>query len=301
MKSGSRPCARRRLLRTFFLPRRFARLSARRSAAALRLRRWLWASPQPSAARLAPRLECQTFFLSAAISSMVRPVTARVRHLFQDVRIGFLAGEFVGRLDQQPRLLPLAGPLAHPHQMPVAVELLAVQLEIEMALLHGLVRIVVRRPGAAIPDHHGAAAILALRDGAFELVVFDRMILDVDGEALVAGHEARAARHRPAQHHAVEFEAQIVVQPRRVVLLDDVAEALLARPGLAARLGGLAEVAFLPIGLQLAMAYRVSLRAWRGSDGAPRACAMRRACAARRRAPRDAISCCRLPRPSRCA
>src|SRR3974390_850354 len=29
---------------------------------------------------------------------------------------------------------------------------------------------------AAIPDHHGAAAVFALRDGAFERVVFDRMV-----------------------------------------------------------------------------------------------------------------------------
>src|SRR4029079_5650671 len=162
---------------------------------------------------------------------------------------GFLAGEFVGRLDEQPRLLPFARTLAHAHKMPMAAQLLAMQLEIEMAFLHPLVRIVLRRPAAAVPDHHGAAAVLVLRDGAFELIVFERMVLDVDGETLVARNEARAPRHRPAQPHAVEFEAKIVVQPSRVVLLYDVAEALLAA-GLAARFGGLAEVAFFPIGPQ---------------------------------------------------
>jgi hypothetical protein len=52
------------------------------------------------------------------------------------------------------------------------------------------VRIAVGRPSAAIPDHHGAAAILALGDGALERVVFDRMVLDVDREALFVGIEA---------------------------------------------------------------------------------------------------------------
>ena len=135
----------------------------------------------------------------------------RVLHFLQNIRIGFFAGEFVGRLDQEPWLLSFARTLAHAHQMPVAVQLLAMQFEIEMTLLHPLVRIVLRRPAAAVPDHHGAAAVLVLWDGAFEFVVLDRVVLDVDGEALLAGHQARAARHRPAQHHAVEFEAKIVM------------------------------------------------------------------------------------------
>src|SRR5689334_19884855 len=109
-----------------------------------------------------------------------------------------------------------------------------------MALLHPLMRIVLRRPGAMVPDHHGAAAVLALGNDALELVVFDRMIFDVDGEALVARHEARTARHRPAHHHTVEFQPEIVMQPGRIVFLDDVAEALLASRG-ATRLGGFAE------------------------------------------------------------
>ena len=225
-----------------------------------------------------------------------------VRHLLQNIRIGFLAGELVAALDQKPRLLPLAGPRVHAHQMPMAVKLVAVQLEVEMALLHGLVRVFVRRPGALVPDHHRAAAILALGDDALELVVFDRMIFDVDGEPLVAGHEARPARHRPAHHHAIEFKPQIVMQPRGVVLLDDVAALLAAGlpASLAARLGSLAEVAFLPVGPELRHGVFVSLRAWLGCDGGSRAFASWSLRVSPARAA-DAISCCRHPRPSRCA
>ena len=205
MKSGSRPLRAPATLPSFLAfgsrscGAAFARGALARRAA-LRLCAAGFRGPDLAAldCSLALLLECQTLFLSAAISSRVRPVTAEFGISSRMSGSDFLRGEFVGRLDQEPRLLPFARALAHAHQMPVALQLLAVQLEIEMALLHALVRIVLRRPGAAVPDHHGAAAVLAFRDGAFELVVFDRMILDVDGKALLAGHEARARASPPS-------------------------------------------------------------------------------------------------------
>ena len=137
------------------------------------------------------------------------------------------------------------GRLLHAHQVPAAVSFLPASVKSRWPFFIALVRIALRRPGAAVPDHHRAAAVLALRDGALEVVVFDRMILDVDGEPLVARHEARAARHRPAHHHAVELEPQVVVQPRRGVLLDDEAGCPCAARLPAARLRGDAEVALL--------------------------------------------------------
>ena len=82
-------------------------------------------------------------------------------------------------------------------------------------------RILDRLPGAAVPQHDGAAAILALRDVPFEAAVFERVVLDVDGETLFRRIEARPPRHRPALQNAVELEPEIVVQPRRGVLLND--------------------------------------------------------------------------------
>src|SRR5262245_43996712 len=103
----------------------------------------------------------------------------------------------------------------HAHEMPAAVQLLAVEREGEIALLEALVRIVLGMPAPTVPDQHGAAAVLALRDRTFERVVLDRVILDLHGKPLLAGIEARTARDRPALHHAVELEPQVVVQAAR--------------------------------------------------------------------------------------
>src|ERR1700683_1994053 len=91
-----------------------------------------------------------------------------------------------------------------------------------MTLGKPLVRITLGGPMAAIPDHHGTAAILALRDSTLEGVVFDWMVLDVDGETLFSGIEARPARDGPAFHDAVEREPQIVMQPPRRMFLNHI-------------------------------------------------------------------------------
>ena len=118
-----------------------------------------------------------------------------------------------------------------------------------MAFGKRLVRIAFRRPGAAIPDHHGAAAIFAFRDRALEGVVFDRMILDLHREPLLVGIEARAAGHRPALHDAVELQPQVVMQPSCSVLLNDIAVA--ARGPLApARLKCHAELSLFAVSFQ---------------------------------------------------
>ena len=113
----------------------------------------------------------------------------------------------------------------HPDERPAALQPLAVQAELQLALLQAFVRIVERLPGAAVPQHDGAAAILALRDGAFEAAIFERVVLGVDGEPLLRRIEARPARHRPAFQDAVELKPEIVVEARRGVLLDDKAVA----------------------------------------------------------------------------
>ena len=47
------------------------------------------------------------------------------------------------------------------------------------------------------------------------------MILDFHREATLARIVARAFRHGPALHHAVELETKVEVQATRCVLLDD--------------------------------------------------------------------------------
>ena len=107
--------------------------------------------------------------------------------------------------------MTLAVARAHAHQMPAAVQLLAVEHEIQMAFGIAFVRVALRYPAPAIPDHDGATAIFALRDGALEGIVFDRMIFDVHGQPLVTGIEARAAGYRPALHDAVELEPEVIM------------------------------------------------------------------------------------------
>ena len=76
------------------------------------------------------------------------------------------------------------------------------------------------------------------------------MILDVNGETLLVGVEARAARDRPALHDAVELEPQIVMQPARGVFLNDVTVAATSAPGAAARLRRDAEFSLLAVDLE---------------------------------------------------
>src|SRR3546814_2663565 len=94
-------------------------------------------------------------------------------------------------------LLLLARLVGHAHQVPASAQLLAVQLEVEMPLgvallgVAPLLGVTKRRPAAAVPQHHRAAAVLTLRNGPFERAVFQRVVLDAAGEALLAGHQAR--------------------------------------------------------------------------------------------------------------
>ena len=105
------------------------------------------------------------------------------------------------------------------------MELLAVEPEGEAAFAVVLARIALGLPAAAVPEHDRAAAVLPLRDRALEAAVIERVVLDMDGKPLLAGDEARTLGDRPALEHAVELEAEIVMEAARGVLLDDEAVA----------------------------------------------------------------------------
>ena len=164
--------------------------------------------------------------------------------------VGFaLFGEFVAVLDQQPvGALAAVAVMAHPHQYPTAMQLVAIQREFQVALLEALFRIV-GFPITAVPKLHGAAAILAFGNGAFEIAVVERMILDLDRQPLVVGIQRWAFGDRPGLEHAVEFQPEIIMQSGRIVLLDH--EAALFRRfygDVAAGFGGLVEITLFPVG-----------------------------------------------------
>src|SRR6478672_394282 len=106
------------------------------------------------------------------------------------------------------------------------------QPEFKVALGQPLVGVADGLPAAAVPDHHGAAAIFALWDHPFELAIFERVILGHHSKALLCGVQARALGDGPALQHAVMLEPEIEMSSARGVLLDD--EAV---PGLALALG----------------------------------------------------------------
>src|SRR5262249_10026494 len=105
--------------------------------------------------------------------------------------------------------------------MPSPMQLLAVQGESKMTFFVALMRVAFRVPAAAGPNHDSAPAILSPRDGPLYCGVFIRMIFHVDRKALLVRNEARAGGDRPALHHAIELEPQIIVQAPSGVFLDD--------------------------------------------------------------------------------
>jgi hypothetical protein len=133
-----------------------------------------------------------------------------------------------------------------------ALQPLAMEDESEPSLLVGAPGIVDRLPGALVPQHDGAAAILPSGYNALEASVFQGMVFDMNSEPFVGRIEAGAFGDRPALGRAVELEPEVVMQPGRVVLLDQIAQP--ACPSLADRcafrLRGLREVALGMIALE---------------------------------------------------
>src|SRR4051794_41062229 len=173
----------------------------------------------------------------------------RQRLVLENVGVIGIAGFVVLGLDQEPRLFFLSASAVHAHEMPPPAQFLALEREDQVPLLVSAMRVAIGLPTAAVPDHHGAAAILPLRNGPFECVVFDRMIFHVDRKAFVARNKARTTGNRPALHHAVEFEPQVVMQAARRVLLYDELIAFRTR-GAPARLRGDVKLALLTICLK---------------------------------------------------
>jgi hypothetical protein len=79
------------------------------------------------------------------------------------------------------------------------VEAFTVEHKLKIAAGKGLIGcpVPLRFPVAAIPELDRAAAVLTLRDGAFEVAVIQGVIFDLDREPFVRGIQRWAARHRP--------------------------------------------------------------------------------------------------------
>jgi hypothetical protein len=102
------------------------------------------------------------------------------------------------------------------------VQTFAIKPKFEIATRQRLFRALlsIRLPVTAVPEHDRASAILALWYRPFEIAVIERMVFHLDGEALVTRIQGGASSYRPRFEDAVQFKAQVIMQPRGVMLLD---------------------------------------------------------------------------------
>jgi len=111
---------------------------------------------------------------------------------------------------------------AHADEPETALELLAVQRKLQAAcgnaLHHRLIcpQVVV---GALIPDGHCPGPILPFWNRARECGIGERVVFDLDSQTLVRRIHRGAFRHRPTLEYAFHFQAEIVMQSARMVLV----------------------------------------------------------------------------------
>ncbi len=180
---------------------------------------------------------CHTASRAAFTSSLVRPV-------FTDAGCssGFQPGSAKSSFlcSSSHCSLPLRASVP-PDQQEPPLELLAGQIEVQLAAGDGGRRVTGarRRPRAAVPHDHVAAAVLAARDHALEVGVLDRVVLHLHGQDARRRVQRRPLGHGPAHQHAVQLEPQVVVQaPGPVPLHDELPDGRQLRvAGFGSRLG----------------------------------------------------------------
>jgi len=96
---------------------------------------------------------------------------------------------------------------------------------------------------AVIPNNDVAGAVVPFGDDAFEFAIVDRMILRFHSETFLGGIERRTFGDRPRSKNACHFKPEVVVQARRVMLLDNKAVPAPFFYG-ARRFGGFVEFPF---------------------------------------------------------
>ena len=190
--------------------------------------------PQPPAVDVADRAHAVPLDLVGPLAVVARERARAREHRLQPLRHR-LALRILGRIHAVDHPVVAAGP----EQDVAAVQALAVEGD-----HHLLVAELVRLVGPAVPDLHRAGAVLAGRDVARELDVLERVVLGVDGQVVLGRIGRDALRDRPGDEDAVALQAEIPVQPPRVVLVDhEAVERLLGGRRVATRLGRGGEVA----------------------------------------------------------
>ena len=104
------------------------------------------------------------------------------------------------------------------HQQPFALQLLAFEEDMKLSFV---VTALDNFVGPDVPHHHGPAAILALRNRALEIEIFEGMIFSSHRQPLLSKRVRWTLRHCPRLQDAVHLQAEVVMQVAGCVLLDD--------------------------------------------------------------------------------
>src|SRR5690606_18156860 len=101
--------------------------------------------------------------------------------------------------------------------------------EIQLAGGQRFQRIAVAGPVAVVEHVDMAGAVVARGDVALEGSVLQRVVLDLDGQPLLARAQRRPFRHSPAPERTVDLEPEVVMARTRMVQLDDEDRAMSGR------------------------------------------------------------------------
>src|SRR5207248_7467740 len=101
--------------------------------------------------------------------------------------------ERVAFFDEQPVFLTLFDL----YKRPLAVELVALELEEEFPFFESLPPILERDPLAAVPDDDAAGTVVPRRNHTLEVAVLQRMVFDFDRQPLVVHVVRRSFGNRP--------------------------------------------------------------------------------------------------------
>src|ERR1700680_329477 len=76
--------------------------------------------------------------------------------------------------------------------------------------------------GCQVPASHTLTdPVITLGNDALKIVIRNRMIFHFHRQTLVPGIERRTLRHRPRFQHTIQFQPEVVVKTRRIMLLHD--------------------------------------------------------------------------------
>ena len=138
--------------------------------------------------------------------------------------------------------------LAHVNQNKSSLQLFAVQNQLDLPtgklFLGG--QIILGFVGAFVPYHHRTRAIVPLGNHTFKVRVFQWMVLGHGGKAFAGWVHTGSLGHGPGHQHTINFQSEVVVQPRGVMLLNHKAAAF-ASPDTTSRLGSLTKLPFSAI------------------------------------------------------